>query len=145
MAKSHRSTTYRIGDLAQRSGLTPDALRYYERMGLLRPVHRTTGRFRVYSEQALDRLRFIKQAQAVGLSLREIQDLLTYEGGGTRRCRRVHDMLVAKLADLEARVRELQEFRDELEHLKAECERTLESVAATAECPVIETWGKAKS
>lgn len=132
-------SSYRIGDIAQRSGLTPDTLRYYERLGLLRPGHRTTGGFRVYPEHALDRLRFIKQAQSMGLTLREIQDLVTYNEGGIRRCRRVHDLLGTKLADLEVRIAELQEFRRTLSQLQTECERIIKTVDSAAECPVIET------
>lgn len=67
-------TTFQIGTLATRSGMTPDALRYYERLGLLPRAHRTSGGFRVYTDQALDRLRFIKRARTLGLTLQEIRD-----------------------------------------------------------------------
>ena len=70
--------TYQIGELAARSGLTPDALRYYERLGLLARPQRTSGGFRVYQVETLERLRFIKQAQMVGLTLNEIAALVTY-------------------------------------------------------------------
>jgi len=136
--------TYQIGELAARSGLTPDTLRYYERVGLLASPRRTSGGFRVYPAETLDRLRFIKQAQLVGLTLHEISALVGYQDqGGVRRCRQVRDLLRAKLGDLEAKLQELQEFRNTLSGYLQECERTLALAGQTtassdAQCPVIE-------
>ncbi|MGH9204432.1 MAG: heavy metal-responsive transcriptional regulator [Vicinamibacterales bacterium] len=133
-----RGSTCQIGELAERSGVTPDALRYYERLGLLRPVGRTIGGFRVYATSTLERLRFIKQAQRTGLSLREIQELVSApDRGGIRRCRRVRDLLVRKRVDLDAQIAELQTFRRTLAQLETECERALSGDGA--ECPAIET------
>ena len=88
--------SYQIGELAARGGGTPDTLRYYERLGLLPEAPRTDGGFRLYSEAALDRLRFIKQAQTLGLTLHEVGDLVRYQdNGGVRRCRQVRDLLRA--------------------------------------------------
>lgn len=131
-------TTYQIGELAARSGLTPDALRYYERLGLVPPPHRTPGGFRVYTAAAVDRLRFIKQAQALGLSLQEIRELVSYtDRGGLKRCQRVRDLLQRKIADLDTKLAELQEFRGTLRGYFEECERALADRDRT-ECPVIE-------
>lgn len=137
MALQERKT-WQIGELAARSGTTPDALRYYERLGLLPAAQRTSGGYRVYAPAALDRLRFIKQAQAVGLTLQDIRDLISYtDRGGLKRCQRVHDLLQRKLADLDARLAELQEFRRTLHDYFEECERTL-AERTREECPVIE-------
>jgi DNA-binding transcriptional MerR regulator len=137
MATQHRAT-YQIGELASRSGLTPDALRYYERLGLLPPPQRTSGGFRAYTPSTLDRLRFIKQAQTLGLSLQEIRTLVSYaDRGGVKRCQRVHDLLQRKIADLDTRLSELQEFRRTLQGYFEECERTL-AKGDREECPVIE-------
>lgn len=136
---------YQIGELAARSGVTPDTLRYYERLGLLSPPRRTSGGFRVYPPHTLERLQFIKQAQTLGLTLREIRDLVTYqEQGGLRRCRQVRDLLRTKLAELQARLAELEDFRDTLSTYLQECERTLREERQPhqrpePECPVIET------
>ncbi len=138
MTTPETTTTYQIGELAARSGLTPDALRYYERIGLLPPPRRTPGGFRVYTAAALDRVQFIKQAQTLGLSLQEIRDLTTYTGrGGLKRCQQVHDLLHRKIADLDVRLAELREFRRTLQSYFEECERTLAERNRT-ECPVIE-------
>ena len=74
----------RIGELAAASGLTRDALRYYERQGLLPRSRRTSGGFREYDGGAVDRVRFIKQAQAHGLTLREIRDLVSHQSDAGR-------------------------------------------------------------
>src|SRR5437667_7252125 len=139
MDDSEPNATYRIGELAARSGITPDALRYYERLRLLQRPPRTQGGFRVYPAETLDRLRFIKQAQTVGLTLPEIRELVGYQDHrGLKRCRQVRDLLKAKLVDVQAKLAELEEFRDTLSGYLGKCEQTLGG-GASADCPVIET------
>ncbi len=65
-----------IGRLAREFGLSPDALRYYERLGLLAPEGRTPAGYRLYGEEARRRLRFIKEAQAAGLRLEDVAEIL---------------------------------------------------------------------
>lgn len=141
-------TTFQIGELAARSGTTPDTLRYYERLGLLPRAHRTNGGFRVYSDQALDRLRFIKQARALGLTLQEIRGLVNYQAsGGLKRCRDVRDMLRSRMADLEVRIAELQAFQVTLARYLEDCERALagdDDRRSDPNCPVIETLSTKK-
>ena len=85
---------YRIGELATLTGLTPDALRFYERQGVLDEPARTSGRFRIYSPLVVDRTRFIKKAQVLGFTLGEIRELVQFNGkGGLKRCCRVRDLL----------------------------------------------------
>src|SRR5258706_91425 len=69
-----RAEPLTIGELAAEAGMSPDALRYYERRGLIAPTRRTAGGFRVYPSEVIDRLRFIKQAKQNGLTLREIHE-----------------------------------------------------------------------
>ena len=137
--------SFQIGELATRSGLTADALRYYERLGLLPSPRRTAGGFRVYTAGVLERLRFIKQAQTLGLTLEEIRRMVSHQDqGGVRRCRQVRDLLQSKLADLESRLVEMHQFRDTLvNHLEA-CNRVLARPSTSDRssepcCPVIET------
>ena len=145
MQRSTAGETFQIGALAARSGVTPDTIRYYERLGLLPRTPRTSGGFRVYTAETFDRLRFVKQAQSLGLTLHEIRDLLGYQtSGGLKRCRQVRDMLRVKLTRLNARMAELQEFQLTLSNYLHDCERTLDGVDARGErdepsCPVIET------
>lgn len=139
--------TYQIGELAKKSGLTPDALRYYERLGLLPPPQRTSGGFRVYPAATLGRLSFIKRAQLVGLTLHQIADLVGYQDQGcVTRCRQVRDLLRVKLIELTSRLNELQDFRETLSAYLDQCERTMSSGALPDQrtepsCPVIESLG----
>jgi MerR family Zn(II)-responsive transcriptional regulator of zntA len=138
-------TTYRIGELASRSGVTRDALRFYERRGLLPAPQRTSGGFRVYPADVVERLQFIKRAQMVGLTLQEIAALVTHRSdSGLRRCRQVRDLLRVKVADIDTKVSELQAFRTTLSHYLDQCDRTIasggkESGGTVAHCPVIDT------
>jgi DNA-binding transcriptional MerR regulator len=138
-------TTYRIGELASRSGLSRDALRFYERRGLLPAPKRTSGGFRIYPADVVERLLFIKRAQIVGLTLQEIGALVTHRrDSGLRRCRQVRDLLRAKVADLDTKLAELQAFRTTLSSYLDQCEHTIagagkESSGTVAHCPVIDT------
>lgn len=133
---------FRIGDLAAQSGLSRDALRYYERLGLLPRMRRTTGGFRVYPPGTLDRIRFIKQAQIHGLTLREIGDLLGFQDRkGRERCRQVQKLLTRKLADVDGRLQQLQEFRKTLRGYLGQCERALGG-HAEEECPVVRDFSE---
>lgn len=128
----------RIGELATQSGLTPDALRYYERLGLMPRVRRTAGGFRMFAPGATERIRFIKQAQANGLTLAEIRQLLAFQDrGGREQCRNVHRLLGLKLAEIETKLVHLDEFKNTLRGYLAQCERSLGG-AADADCPVVE-------
>jgi DNA-binding transcriptional MerR regulator len=134
----------RIGALAEKSGVSRDALRFYERRGLLPPPQRTAGGFRVYPAETVDRLRFIKQAQMVGLTLQEIAALVSHRNdSGLRRCRQVRDFLRTKIADVETKVSELQTFRTTLAQYLEQCERTISNSARTKDvethCPMIDT------
>ena len=132
----------RIGELATASGLTRDALRYYERQGLLPRSRRTDGGFRLYDGSAVDRVRFIKQAQAHGLSLREIRDLVSHQSdAGRTRCRHVRNLLAHKLEQLETRRAELDAFCSTLQQYLEMCDRALET-RTQVDCPVVENLGQ---
>lgn len=136
--------TLTIGELAARTGMTPDALRYYERLRVIAPVRRTAAGYRVYTGETIERLRFIKQAQLHGLTLAEIRELLQVDTRvGVGRCRRVQKLLQRKLVELDTRLTQLQEFRRSLEGYLAQCNRTLAD-SPEAECPVVEDLRRAK-
>lgn len=131
----------RIGELAAQSGVTPDTLRYYERLGLMPRACRTAGGFRLFPKGATARVRFIKQAQANGLSLAEIRQLLACRDGGVDRCRRVHRLLGLKLAEIQTKLVQLREFEQVLRDQMAQCERALKMAgrksSVDVQCPVV--------
>jgi DNA-binding transcriptional MerR regulator len=128
---------FRIGELSAQSGLSRDALRYYERLGLMSKARRTTGGFRLYPPGTLDRIRFIKQAQFHGLTLREIRELLGFrDRRGRERCRQVQNLLTRKLGDIDARLQQLHEFRRTLRDYLSQCERAL-GRAMDEDCPLV--------
>jgi DNA-binding transcriptional MerR regulator len=129
------SSTLHIGEVALRAGVSIDAVRYYERRGLLPASPRTEGGFRLFTTDIVERVRFIKQAQELGFSLDEIGELLTT--GGERECRRVRDHLKVKLSEMDERIRLTQDFRKTLSRHLAACERELSRHGDTAVCPVL--------
>jgi DNA-binding transcriptional MerR regulator len=139
------STTLRIGALSAASGLSRDALRYYEKLGLLPRSPRSSGGFRQYDSSSLERLRFVKQAQEHGLTLREIRDLIGHRSDANRaRCQHVRDLLARKVAQMEARRRELNTFCRTLRAYQRMCDRAL-AHPTEAECPVVENLGRMRA
>ncbi|HEU4596851.1 MAG TPA: MerR family transcriptional regulator [Pyrinomonadaceae bacterium] len=104
----------RIGEVARESGVGVETLRFYERRGLLGRPRRTGANYRLYDEAVLERLAFIKRAQAVGFSLDEITEILSESEAGQLPCRHVREMARRKLEELDRRLAELQRYRREL-------------------------------
>jgi DNA-binding transcriptional MerR regulator len=126
----------RIGELASLAGVSRDTIRYYERCKLLPRACRTQGGYRIYTEQDIEHLHFIKQAQAIGLSLDEIRNLLPTSDAGLAECRQVRDLLSSKLRELDARIGEMRTFRRKLASYLAECEGAL-ARKDQDRCPVL--------
>jgi MerR family transcriptional regulator, copper efflux regulator len=129
------SSELRIGEIAQRAGVSIDTVRYYERRRLLPAAPRTQGGFRLFAPETVERVQLIKQAQELGFSLEEIAELLTT--GGANECRRVRDHLRVKLSELSERIRLMQDFRKTLAQHLAACERELSRHNENAVCPVL--------
>lgn len=125
----------RIGEVALRSGVSIDTVRYYERRRLLPTAVRTSGGFRLFDTETVVRVQFIKQAQELGFSLDEIGVILTT--GGASECRRVRDQLKTKVSELDQRVRSLQDFKKTLVRHLAACERELRLRRGDAVCPML--------
>lgn len=139
------SSVLRIGGLSAASGVTRDALRYYEKLGLLPRPPRSSGGFRQYDRGSVDRIRFVKQAQEHGLTLREIRDLIGHQSDASRaRCRHVRDLLARKVVQMEARRRELNAFCRTLRDYQRMCDRALAG-SSEVECPVVENLGRKRT
>jgi DNA-binding transcriptional MerR regulator len=104
----------RIAELARETGLSTSTLRYYEDEGLLQPVTRTEAGYRIYGDQALERVGFIQRAKALGLTLREIHQLTRDPADAPVEHARLRHALVHKLADTEHRIAEFEILRREL-------------------------------
>lgn len=107
----------RIGELAQRAGINPRTLRYYERIGLLVPSARTAAGYRLYSSRDADRLAFIRRAQTLGLSLTEIADIIALRDGGTPPCRHVRALAELRIRAIDHQIAELEALRADLVQL----------------------------
>lgn len=103
-----------IGDVAERAGLTPPTIRYYESIGLIAAPPRSPTGYRRYAETTVEELRFIKKAQRLGFSLDEIGEILTLSRAGDTPCSHVLDLSRRHLAALDRRIQQLTSFRDQL-------------------------------
>ncbi len=124
-----------IGEVAKRAGVTIDTLRYYEKVQLLPRPTRSSGGFRLFAPEHIERVRFIKQAQELGFTLEEIKGLLTT--GGAEECRRVRDLLKRKLSELDERLKAMKDFRRVLTRHLSACEIELKQHSDSACCPVL--------
>ena len=126
----------RIGELAQRTGVTAKAIRFYERKRVLPPAKRAANGYRVYGDDTLDVLHFVKQAIGLGLTLTEIRDIIAIRQGGRPPCIHVHRLLRDKAVELDRKLKDLLELRRRIrESLTAWNRRP---VGAAAVCPHIE-------
>lgn len=115
----------RSGELAKATGVSTDTLRHYERMGLLPCPPRTTGGYRQYPIDSVDRVRIIRRALAIGFNLTELTRILRVRDRGGAPCRQVHAIAVGKLAQLDQRIADLKELRQELEMIVTQWESRL--------------------
>ena len=124
-----------IGQLAAQGGVHLETIRYYERRGLLPHPPRTGSGYRAFSGEAVRRVRFIKRAQALGFSLREIEELLALRAQRGRSCVGMQAKAEAKIADMDAKLRHLRAMRGALIRLVAICARR----GTTKACPILES------
>lgn len=110
--------TLTVAELAARTGLTSDALRYYERAGLLPPPARSRAGYRQYGDSAVERVRFIKGAQRTGLKLRQIRELLEVIDRGLCPCGHTEAMVDQRINEITGEVKQLREVRQQLVALK---------------------------
>lgn len=126
--------TMRIGAVAALARVNIQTVRYYERRGLLPKPSRTHSNYRLYSEESVRRVRFIKRAQELGFTLEEIKELLSLRAAPRTRCADVRNRATAKLQDIDDKVRTLRAMRKALTKLIGECS----GQGPVTECPILE-------
>ena len=104
----------KIGEVARLSGIGIEALRFYERSGLLGRPGRTASGYRVYDRAVLQRLDFIKRAQVLGFSLDEMKQIIADKQAGKSPCREVREIVRHRLAELDEKMKEMRRYRNEL-------------------------------
>lgn len=124
--------SYRIGEVSHMTGLSIDTVRFYEKEGLLGAVRRKAG-IRQYDSETVRRLEFVRRATALGFSLAEIRGLLGLRVSARTSCEKVRERALAKLADVERRIEELERMRDALRSLAETCAHT-----TSAACPFLD-------
>jgi MerR family mercuric resistance operon transcriptional regulator len=121
------------GEVADRSDVSREAVRYYEQRGLIPEPPRTGGDYRIYDESYVERIRFIKRAQELGFSLREIDVLLELRLDRDRGCGDVRTKATAKLENVREKIRDLQQIEMVLERLAISCS----GEGPTSVCPIL--------
>jgi len=129
-----------IGKLAKQTRVNPKTIRYYEGINLLSKPKREQNNYRVYSQDTIKRINFIKKAQGLGFTLREIREVLALSDRGLKPCAHVRDLLSKRLMDLEQKLAELTTLRRELKKLEDEWAsmKTVEDDKGEGICPQIE-------
>jgi len=134
-----------IGRVAREAGLTVDAIRFYEKCGLLKRPPRTEGGYRLFRPEDIQDLKFIRRAQDLGFSLQEIRELLFLQAESVEACDHVRELLDQKLASVRRKIEELRKLERSLERSLRLCNRKLKSAvtAHTGSCPVLNGLGRA--
>ena len=131
---------FRIGEAAKRTCVSVDTIRFYERRELLPKPQRTSGRFRLYTEDDLVRLKFIREMQGLGFSLDEIKQLAFLRGRDIDACSTVRDLISTKLNAVRTKIHELRKIEIELNANLRKCSRELRTRQNrnASPCPVLQ-------
>ncbi|MGH9366489.1 MAG: heavy metal-responsive transcriptional regulator [Thermoanaerobaculia bacterium] len=132
-----------IGAVSKRTGLSVDAIRYYERERLFGAPPRSPGGFRLYAAEEIRSLRFIREAQALGFSLDEIRELLSLRSTGADACSHVRELLEQKLGAVRGKIRQLRNLERGLQEALRQCDAALRRSRGrhAPRCPILERSG----
>jgi DNA-binding transcriptional MerR regulator len=111
---SEENSWLKIGEVSKRSGIGIEALRFYEKSGLIDPPARTGSGYRLYDADVLDRLEFVKRAQVLGFSLNEIAQIIAEKRSGVSPCAKVRQVVRRRLEELDQRMNQMRRYRNEL-------------------------------
>ncbi len=126
--------TMTIGKIAKAVGVGVETVRFYERRGLIEEPQRRASGYREYPESAVARLHFIRKAKELGFSLKEIEELLSLRMDPGATCAEVKERAEQKVAEVEAKIRDLQRIKRTLGKISATCKGS----GPVGECPIIE-------
>lgn len=134
------SGTWHIGQVAREIGLSVHGIRFYERKGLVKTPLRSEGRFRIFSDQDVRDLKFIRRGQELGFSLAEIRELLVLRRSSPHACSHVRDLLARALSRVEPKVADMLRLQHELKAALRKCNRDLKRFGTKVEkaCPVLQ-------
>jgi DNA-binding transcriptional MerR regulator len=113
-AEPQNRALLKIGEVARRSGVGIETLRFYEKLGLIDSPRRTASGYRLYTADIIERLEFIRRAQVLGFSLSEIARIIAEKEAGQSPCSDVREIVRRRLQDLDEQMREMKRYRDEL-------------------------------
>jgi MerR family Zn(II)-responsive transcriptional regulator of zntA len=129
---------FQVGQVSRRLGLNPQTLYFYERIGLMPTPKRTAAGYRLYDQPDLDRLSFITQAKALGLSLDDIKELLMLQDGQQLSCQEVYDRLLKKVQQIDDTITKLQTLKSQLTPLLNQCQQGFEQTPVGQQCVVFQ-------
>src|SRR5216684_812197 len=124
-----------IGRLAKQAGVNLETVRFYERRGLLPTPPRSASGYRLFPADAARRLRFIRRAQELGFSLKEIRELLSLRVSRATKSRDIRARTEGKIADIDAKIRSLESMKRTLRKLTKACD----GCVPIAECPILDS------
>ncbi len=127
-----------IGKISKQIGLNPRTIRYYQTLGLLPPPLRSESRYRLYTPQTVELLRFIKKAKTLGFTLTEIREIIALRHRGDLPCPHVHALLTERVQTLSRQIKDLTLLRDELKGLATKSASLPRKAQSTLVCPHIE-------
>lgn len=133
---------FQVGEVSRTLGINPQTLYFYERIGLIPAPERTPAGYRLFSQSDMERLAFIVQVKALGLSLDEIKDILSLKDGRSLTCQAVHERLCKKLNEIEQQIQQLQALHHQLTLLVNHCAQNLE--VTDRQCIVLDIAYKSK-
>lgn len=126
-----------IGYVSEVTGCNIETIRYYERIGLLPKPDRTDGGFRLYSDEQINRLNFIRRSRNLGFHLDEVRDLLSLVDTNTYTCADVKGMTVKHLSEIEEKIADLTKLKKVLKDMASQCEGE-----QIPDCPIIDVLSR---
>ncbi len=108
---------YSIGQISQKTGVSPETIRYYERIALLPSPHRADNGYRQYDDEDVERLQFIRRSRALNFALDEIQEILAFRERNEPPCHYVMGVMAEHIEEIETRIADLEKLRDDMQTL----------------------------